>query len=431
MSEQQYQPISTGSLSGFLDGTRRIPRLRGARLNETQRAAVARREARVAAAAEFMGDILNGRSPAYFLHEAMMPRSPEVTRLIESNYPGLIRPAILQKGARGDDLFSEAMTTSDFPLLMGDVMDRMLLARFAEVPQVWREYISVGAPLRDFRTIRMLSTTGGNEAYDEIVEEEGVKYTVIAESELTMSPALYGKAMKLSWRLMQNDDLDAFSVIPRALAQGGRRTINKFATDLLFDANGPDATIFSAGNGNLMTGNPALSITSLGAALAKLLGFTDSTGEPISVEGVRLVYGPGLEVTVKNLLNSLAVRTTIAGGVTGGEIETRNWLAQGITPVMDPYIPAVVTGTVANAATSWLLVADPNAGRPIARVRFLQGFEQPVLYQKAPNTQRVGGGLDPDVGDFYSMSSEFKGLVAFGGVAIEPKAGVASNGSGS
>jgi hypothetical protein len=43
----------------------------------------------------------------------------------------------------------------------------------------------------------------------------------------------------------------------------------------------------------------------------------------------------------------------------------------------------------------------------------------------------VGGGLDADIGDFQSMASEFKGLVAFGSVQIEDKAAVASNGSGS
>lgn len=426
MSEQQYQPVS----SGFLDGFRPVPRLRNRRLNEAQAAAVARREARVAAAAELMSDLLNGRAPYYFFREAMVPQRPEVTRLIESNYPGLIRPAILNESLRADADLSEAMTTSDFPLLMGDVMDRMLMTRFAEVQQVWRQYIDVGSPLRDFRTVRMLDTTGGNDAYDEIAEEEGLVYTTITEGEHTMVPALYGKAMKLSWRLMQNDDLDAFRIIPQVLAQGGRRTINRFATDLLFDATGPDAAIFTTGRGNRLSGNPPLSVTSLAAAIAALMAFTDSTGEPINVEGVRLVYGPGLHVTVQNLLNTLSYdATTDQGAATGRTIRVNNWLTTGITPVMDPYIPAVVTG--GNAGTSWMVTANPASGRPLARVRFLQGFETPALYQKAPNTQRVGGGLDPDIGDFQSMSSEFKGLVAFGGLGgIEPKSGVASNGSG-
>lgn len=424
-----YQPIPAGGVGNFLDGFSRIPRRSARRLSEADTARAARHEARVAAATEFMADLLHGRSPAYYLREVLRPSSPDVTRLIESNYPGLVRPAILREGVRvGDDLLQETMSVSDFPLLMGDVIDRMTLARFNEVPQVWRQYISVGSPLRDFRDVRMLETTGGTEEWDNIADLEAIKYTAIAESGFTMSPQLYGKGVALSWRLMMNDDLDAFRVIPSVLARGGRRTLNKFATDLLFDANGPDATFFSAANGNLITGNPALSITSLATAMTQLMSMTDADGEPIGVEGVRLIHGPGLAVTVSNLLNTLAVRTTIAGGVTGGEIEVNNWLARGITPVMDPYIPLVAT--TANAATSWILAAAPDSGRPLARIRFLQGFETPAIYQKVPNTQRVGGGVDADLGDFGSMSSEFKGLIAFGGITIEPKAGVASQGDG-
>ncbi len=426
-----YQPIPARSLGDFLDGFSRVRRFRNARLAEGQRQAVALHEARVAIAAEFLGDVIHGRAPAYFLREVLQPSSPEVTRLLESRYPGLVRPAILREGFRvGDELLQEVLSVSDFPLLMGDVLDRMLLARFNEVPQVWRQYISVGAPLRDFRTVRMLETTGGNEEWETISELEGLTYTSIAEGSHTLEPQLYGKGVALSWRLMMNDDLDAFRVVPQVLAQGGRRTINKYATDLLFDSTGPDATIFTTGKGNRLSGNPALSVTSLAAALAALLAFTDSTGEPIAVEGIRLVYGPGLHVTVQNILNTLTYdASTSQGAATDRVIRVNNWLTAGITPVMDPYIPVVVTG--GNAATSWMLTADPATSRPLARIRFLQGFEQPQLYQKAPNTQRVGGGIDPDVGDFQSMASEFKGLVAFGGVAIEDKAGIASNGSGS
>jgi hypothetical protein len=430
MSEHEYQSVGPG----FLDGFSRVPRRRESRLlTEAQRQASARHEARVAAAAELFTDLLSGSAPAYYFHEALRPSSPEMARLIEANYPGILRGAGAHEVSwRGAGMLSEAMSVSDFPLLMGDVLDRALLARFADVPQVWRGYIDVGSPLRDFRDIRMLSTTGGNEAWDDISDLEGITYTSIAESGITMSPKLYGKAMRLSWRLMKNDDLDAFRLIPSVLAQGGRRTLNKFATDLLFDANGPDATIFTTAKGNRLTSNPALSVTSLGAAIAALLASTDSTGEPIDPgAGVRLVYPPGLHVTVQNILNSLSYdATTDQGAATNRTVRVdSSWLKTGIMPVMDPYIPIVAS--TANGATSWGVTTNPNVGRPLARIRFLQGFETPALYQKAPDTQRVGGGLDADVGAFDSMASEFKGLIAFGGVQIEDKAGVFSNGSGS
>lgn len=420
------------SPADFTKGFARVSRQRQSRMmNESQRRALAVHESRVASAAEFMSDLLNGSIRSYYLQEMLRPSSPEMARRLNEAYPGLIRQMSVHESAAaavrfGAD-FVESMTTSDFPLLVGDVLDRMLLQRYSEVPQVWRQYIHVGRPLRDFRTTRLIQTDGGDGQWEEISEEEGLTYTNITESGHTISPALYGKAVRLAWRLLINDDLDAFAEIPAVLGRGGRRTMSKYATDLLFDSNGPDATFISAGNGNLITGNPALSITSLGTGIEQIAGFTDSEGEPILVEGIRLVHGPGLRVTVNNILNQLTVDVVEAGGTSNRTIRVNNWLVRGITAVEDPYIPIVATS---NGATSWLLAADPNTNRPAARMRFLRGFEQPNLYQKAPNTMRVGGGLDEGIGDFDSMATEYKGLVAFGGATIEPKSVIGSNGSG-
>lgn len=429
MKTENYNSVS----NDFLDGFTRVERVRERRAMTNQQRQMAQiRESRVAVAAEFMSDLLNGQVPAYWLQEMLRPSSPAMAQTINEAYPGLIRQMSVQESAYAGAIYgadiAESMTTSDFPLLVGDVLDRMMLQRFAEAPQVWRQYISVGRPLRDFRAARMIQTDGGDGQWDEISEEEGVGYTSISESGHTIIPALYGKAVRLSWRLLVNDDLDAFAEIPGVLGRGGRRTIAKYATSLLFDSSGPDGTFISAGNGNLLSGNPDLAIDSLATAIQTLAGFTDSEGEPIVVEGMRLVHGPGLRVTVQNLLNQLSVDVTAAGGVSGQTVRVNNWIVQGLTAVEDPYIPIVCTS---NGDTSWLLTADPNAGRPAARIRFLQGFEQPNLYMKAPNTMRVAGGIDEGVGDFNSMAQEYKGLVAFGGTTIEPKSVVGSDGKNS
>jgi len=426
---ENYNSVS----NDFLDGFTRVARVRERRsMTAQQRQMAAMREARVAVAAEFLSDLLNGDAPSYYLQEMLRPSGRAMAQTINEAYPGLIRQMTAQESAYANAVYggeiAESMTTSDFPLLVGDVLDRMMLQRFTEAPQVWRQYISVGRPLRDFRTARMIQTDGGDGQWDEISEEEGLTYASISESGHTIVPALYGKAIRLSWRLLINDDLDAFAEIPAVLGRGGRRTIAKYATSLLFDSSGPDGTFISAGNGNLLTGNPDLAIDSLATAIQQLAGFTDSEGEPIVVEGMRLVHGPGLRVTVQNLLNQLSVDMTNAPGISGSVVRVNNWIVQGLTAVEDPYIPIVCT---TNAATSWLLIADPNAGRPAARIRFLQGFEQPNLYMKAPNTMRAAGGLDEGVGDFNSMAQEYKGLVAFGGTTIEPKAVVGSDGKNS
>jgi hypothetical protein len=425
MKEQPFNQVS----NNFLDGFSRVRRPNEQRmLSEAQRQAQALHESRVASAMEFTADLLNGRVRSYYLREALSPSSPDMTRIIESNYPGLFRrmsPVLAEAyGLR------ESHTVSDFPLLMGDVLDRMMLARFTEVPPVWRQYISVGRPLRDFRLTRLLQTDGGDGQWSEITDQDGLTYTTLSESGHTISAALYGKAVRLSWRMLINDDLDAFAEIPAILGRGGRRTIAKFAAGLLLDANGPDATFISAGNGNLLASNPDLAIDSLATAIQTVAGFTDSEGEPILAENLVLVHGPGLRVTVQNLLNQLSVDMTDAPGVSGQIVRVNNWIVRGLSAVEDPYFPIIIT-TGDRGATSWLLCASPDTGRPAARIRFLQGFENPNLYQKAPDTMRVSGGLDDMVGDFQSMAHEYKGLVAFGGSTIEPKAVVGSNGSNS
>jgi hypothetical protein len=429
LSKNHYAPSPVDFVEGF-SRVQRISEAHVRRMSEQQRRAHALRESRIASAAQLIADVVNGVERSYMVREALNPSSPQMAALINARYPGVFRPMTAHETHLAEAMFgssiSESMTTSDFPLLVGDVLDRMLLQRFTERPQVWRQYIHVGRPLRDFRTTRLIQTDGGDGQWDEITEEEGLTYTTISESGHTISPALYGKAVRLAWRLLINDDLDAFAEIPAVLGRGGRRTISKFATNLLFDSNGPDATFISAGNGNLLTGNPDLAIDSLGTAIGVLAGFTDSEGEPIMVEGIRLVHGPGLKVVANNLINQLTVDITEVGGVANRTVRVNNWIVQGLTLTEDPYIPIIAT---TNGATSWLLAADPNVNRPAARVRFLAGFEQPALYQKAPNTMRVGGGLDEGVGDFQSMSTEYKGLVAFGGSTIEPKSVVGSNGS--
>lgn len=371
---------------------------------------------RVAAATEFMMEALTGTMPAWALKEAIKPTSPQSAQIIRGNYPELFTTR-------------EAYTTSDFPFLLGDVLDRMMLRNFSSLGHNWRSYCGVSRPLNDFRTVRRLGFNGAEGQYQKVTEQEPLKYsTTLDEDNYTYTPDLYALGAKLSFKAIMNDDLDAFDSIPQRLGRGGRRTIEKFITELFFDSSGPDATFFSAGNGNLLTGNPDFAIDSLGTALETLLGFTDNDSEPILVEGVTLVYGPNLHVTVNNVINQLTVDVTASGGDSNRSIRVNNWIVRNITPVLNPYIPIVCT---TNGATTWGLFSNPQTTRPAGEVGFLRGFEEPRLFQKGGDAVRIGGGVDQMMGDFTTMEQHYKGVLALGGSTLEPKAAVASNGSNS
>lgn len=373
-----------------------------------------RRTAQIASATALWGDLLTGKVPMYYLQEALQPRTFPVFRAIESNYPGLIR-------------INEAQTSSDFPLLTGDVLDRMMLARYRAFPSPWRQFAKVST-LRDFRTVRRISVDGAEERWGDVPEDTEIKYTSMSETGYTYEPKKYAKGTKISFEALMNDDLDAFSTAPDRLGRGGARTVNHFATSLYVDSTGPHASLYSAGNSNVVTSNPALSVAALNTAFSVLGTQTDSDGEPIIVEEAVLVVPPQLRVTAQNIMNQVTVDVTEVGGTSNQTVRVNNWIVNNLTLVIDPYIPIVAT---TNGATSWFIFASPSVGRPALEVGFLQGFSEPQLYQKLANTIRIGGSVDQMAGDFGTMSQEYKGVVAFGGTRLDPKCTVASIGDGS
>lgn len=382
-------------------------------LSEFQRHRSQARRAQVASAATLWADLLGGRVPSYYLQEALSPRTPALARAIEANYPGLFR---------------ENMTRSDFPYLTGDVLDRMMLGRFREFPAAWRRVANV-VPLRDFRTVRRIAVDGAEGQLAEQGESAELTYTKLSETNYTYAPKKYAKGVKISFEALMNDDLNAFQTAPDRLGRGAARTVAKFATGLYVDASGPHASLYTAGNTNIVTGNPPLSIAALGLAWKILRSMKDADGEPIMVEAAILSVPPALEVTAQNILNAVQIFLTTAGGASGSEMQVANWIGSSLSLAIDPYIPVVAS--TANGDTSWFLHAAPSAGRPALEIGFVQGFEEPALYQKLSNTIRVGGQVDQMAGDFGTMAQEYKAVVAFGGARLEPKSTVGSNGSGS
>ncbi len=368
----------------------------------------------VASAAALWGDLVQGRVPGYYLQEALAPRTPAIARHISANYPGLFR-------------LSESMTTSDFPFLTGDVLDRMMLADYRDFPSAWRSFSKVNTTLRDFRSVRRIGVNGLEGQWPSVDEADSISYAALSEVNYTYAPVKYALGAKFSFEMLMNDDLGAFQDIPQRLGRGGARTVAKFATGLYMDANGPRASFYTVANGNIVTGNPALDISALETAYGQLRSMLDSDGQPIVIEAVILVVPPALEVTARNIVNAIQVRLTTMGGASGQELLVQNWLGSSLSVVVDPFIPIVAS--TANGSTSWALFANPSVGRPALEIGFLRGFAEPQLYQKEGDAMRVGGGIDPMAGDFDTMSQSYKGVLAFGGTQLEPTSTVASNGS--
>lgn len=376
-------------------------------------------EARVASALQLVADVKKGRTAWHWLAEAIRPTHNNVMQILDGNYPGILR------------LNEAEMTVSDFPLLTGDILDRMMIARFNAFPSDWRMFTKISQGLRDFRQVRRIASDGLNGVWDSIPDGGEHKHGALSETDYPYTPKLYGRGAKVSFQMVMNDDLGAFDEIPGRLGEGGARTIAKFVTQLWIDTNGPHASFFTGGNSNIITGNPALSIAALGTAFSQLAGFTETVNgnsEPIMVDSAVLAVCPALRVTANNIINQITVDVNESGGSSNQRVRVNNWLVDNLVVAVDPYIPIVAA--TANGSTTWGLFTSPASSRPALEVGQVAGIGEPVLLQKASDAMRIGGGVDQSLGSFSTLSQEYKGIMAFGGATQSPKGAVASNGSG-
>jgi hypothetical protein len=335
----------------------------------------------------------------------------------------------------------EALTTSDFPYLFGDIIDRMLLANYSETPQVWPMY-AIRKTVSDFRTVKRFVVNGSEAVLLEVPQQTEYPESKVSDAAYSYAVKKLGRRIPFSWEAMINDDLDALKDIPARFGKAARRSEEKFGTQLHVDANGPHASVYTAGNKNIINTtnsgagvgfgtNPALSIAALQQGFAVLANQVDTDGEPITIEAVTLEVPPALEVMARNILNAVQIwiQPNVSAGTPQQQLVAENWMKSKTSLAVNPYIPIVASS--ANGNTSWFLHANPNVGRPAFEMGFLRGHETPEVFIKMPNMQMVGGGVDQLMGDFETDSIIYKVRHVIGGTAEDPKMTAGSNGSGS
>ena len=345
-------------------------------------------------------------------------------------------------GARPVYQLREAMTTSDFPLLFGDIIDRQLWGNYTAYPQVWPSYCK-RATVSDFRLVQRFVVNGSEGILTEVPQQTDYPESVLSDGHYSYAVRKYGRRIPFSWETMVNDDLDALKDIPARFGKAAARSEERFATALHVDANGPLAAVYAVGNRNivssaLVTGpgytvNPQLSIVALQEAMAVMATQLDTDSQPIFIDALTLEVPPALEIVALNILNAeqIWVQQNITAAATPGaamqQLIANNWMKGRVKLAVNPYLPIVTTvGTV--GSTEWFLHANPSVGRPAFEMGFLRGHETPEVFIKMPNQQRVGGGVNPMDGDFDTDSIEYKVRHVFGGVAGDVRMTVASTG---
>lgn len=356
-------------------------------------------------------------------------------------------------------IFNEAMSLSDFSNLTMYVLDRVMLAAYPKYPSTWDQFAKINRNVKDFRNVDRWVTDGGESVWQQVGELATFNRINEVTGKYSYGVNKFEKGYQISWEAYINDDMGQFNDLAQRIATGGARTLEQFWLKMIAGTTGPKSSLFGTAI-SMVTGgtikniidtsafsdgnysghnNPALDVMSVILAAGQFMNQVTAEGRPIDIaqDKLGILVGDGIMFQkLKQIINTNQISTTLLGGAKGSgssaadlTLQSKNWIAGNLVPVYAPELRNIVTAS--NLSTSWWLFPMAGGGRPIAEIGFLAGYDTPVLYKKAPDTQRISGGLVEEMGSFETMATEVKGLLVFGGTGMDPRMAMASNGSNS
>lgn len=312
----------------------------------------------------------------------------------------------------------ESLTTSDFPVLLGQGYQRKLLAQYQAIDPVWSLY-SQRAVVPNFKKQRLVDILGGRMGLKRVAEGAEYQARDIDEAEYDFSVEKYGERIPLTWEMLINDELGAFRNLDAVLAADARFTESAVTADAFLNPGKSDlnSTFFGTVN------NTALTAESLQAAVEAVSSKRNSAGQTLVRPAMKLVVAPGLEFLAKQLVAAVEVRTTSGSKTT----VSNNPLAGIVDVVVEPNL---LRNTNAKANTTWLLVPAPGAARPAIVTGFLQGNESPDLRVKNDQGVRPGGGsIGAGEGSFDDDTVQYRVRHVVGAAVIDNTFTYASRGA--
>ncbi|KKC24858.1 ClpP-like prohead protease/major capsid protein fusion protein [Sphingomonas sp. SRS2] len=274
---------------------------------------------------------------------------------------------VIVKMAIGAQGSSSYQTTSEFPVLLENVMHKVLQAAYAITPDTWSRFCGVGS-VSDFRAHNRY-LRGTFSSLDDLLENGEFQNKPIPDAaKETITAKTKGNIIALSRQAIVNDDMDAFSGLAVDLGRAAKLSIEKDVYALLAQNGGFGPTmndgkaLFHVDHLNVGTGAPSVVAFD---AMAVLMG------SQLDLSGNEF-----LDIRPAVWLGPLSLRGTV-DVINRSEYDpdTANKLQK---PNMVAGMFQDVVGTPRLTGTPWYSFADPNIA-PAIEVAFLDGVQEPFL----------------------------------------------------
>ncbi len=258
-------------------------------------------------------------------------------------------------------------TTSDFPIILGNTVGRVLRDAYQAAPSGIRR-LGRQTSARDFRSVNKIML-GEAPLLEKLNEHGEIKSGTMAEAREAYRIETWAKKIGITRQVLVNDDLGAFSDLARRMGQGAAETEARILVTLLEanSGNGPTLSdtkaLFHVDHGNKAGTGAVISDTTLSAARLALRTQKGIDGRIIRVTPKNLLVPPALETVAEKWLATIAPAT--AADV--------NPFSGAMSLVVEPRL---------SSATRWYVTADPGEidGLEFA---YLSGNEGPQVESRS------------------------------------------------
>lgn len=283
----------------------------------------------------------------------------------------LVRAGVNTKGMDQRAIVSAAFTqgTSDFPILLENLLHKTLQSAYALAPDTWTRFCAIGS-VSDFRAhSRYRAGSIGNlDSLNEL--GEFVNKTIPDGEKGTLTADTKGNIINISRQTVINDDLNAFMTLANMLGRAAKRTIERdvYALFALNAGMGPTLedgkALFHVDHGNISGSAGVPSVTSIEAARIAMASQLDVGANDYLDLRPAVWLGPigiGGQARVANQseydpdANNKLQRTNIVRGLFTDVIDTPR-----------------LTGN------PWYMFASPSDA-PVIEVAFLDGVQEPYI----------------------------------------------------
>ena len=235
-------------------------------------------------------------------------------------------------------------STSDFPLILANVANKMLRAAYEAAPQTFKGF-SRQTTNPDFKTIAR-TQLGDAPSLEKVNESGEFKRGTVSEAREQYALATYGKVVAVTRQTIINDDLGAFTRLPemfgRAAADLESDTVWGIITS---NPNmGDGVALFHATHGNLAGAGAVISVATLGDARAGMRKQKGLNGRFINVMAKYLIVPAAIETVAEQFVTQTNIVYT--------KNTDYNPFANKLQVIAEPRLDAA-------SAISWYLAADP------------------------------------------------------------------------